>query len=607
VIEDSKQDLYLAIKKDNLISFDKYVQSEHILDLSFGRFPILTLAYLYNSRRIIRKYEDKLLSIRSYTKIDENYEMYSDFKQKAGRCLRLYINQNTISPLEMLAILGQVSRLEKVYPKAMKNSLIIENISSIEMIKLSKEVQASETKISLPKQPLTQATKRHLIGAGAVLAIFMVVFVAFGLVVLHQGIGTQDYPYTVMSAAQFKSALSADKYIVLSEDIEMESLYLDSFSGTIDGNGHSIKLTNQTASIFDTLIGNLSNITIDATISIDTTTTFGVITNNLKGSISDVNIKMSGEIKYIGPNVENTNVYLSLIAAKNEGTISNIIIDSDVTISQDGTTSVVYGGISSYNKGTISSVQASGALTLIELNGTPINYANYGTISNVSNSSTITQEYSSPVRNMLSGSISDENYSTISNCSNTGTFNIKSTSQNGTYIYCGGIVSINLGVINACKNEGDISIHSQYSYYYVGSIVARCEIYAPTGLVETKPEINSCAAKGSISLTNVNTQSCGFIGGVVGHIQGYTSLSKNYSLVDFFQEGELYVGCITGFVGLLEGSGNSMLDNAYLKTSTLEHGIYVTDFWQYRAYDTGDGMFLYYLTEDEIKALEIYW
>ena len=97
-------DLFNAIVEDSIENFSSLIKGNE--SLCFGRFTILSLCYLYSSKKIIKKYSERLLKIKKYNVINEPIKIYKDFKTKAGKCLRLYAGkQNIISVLEILAIL----------------------------------------------------------------------------------------------------------------------------------------------------------------------------------------------------------------------------------------------------------------------------------------------------------------------------------------------------------------------------------------------------------------------------------------------------------------------------------------------------------------------
>ena len=70
------QDLFLAIRKDDREKFDVIITRYQCTDLCFGRFPVLSLCYLFGAKKIIKQYESHLLEVKSYKKVDENILIY---------------------------------------------------------------------------------------------------------------------------------------------------------------------------------------------------------------------------------------------------------------------------------------------------------------------------------------------------------------------------------------------------------------------------------------------------------------------------------------------------------------------------------------------------
>ena len=65
--------LFESIKKDDLKSFSSLMLSKSDLNICFGRFPILSLLYLYGSYQILDKYEKWLLPIHNFNIVEERY------------------------------------------------------------------------------------------------------------------------------------------------------------------------------------------------------------------------------------------------------------------------------------------------------------------------------------------------------------------------------------------------------------------------------------------------------------------------------------------------------------------------------------------------------
>ena len=80
-------------KNRNTAYFYKHFYNEN---LSFGRFPVLSLCILYKANKIIKAHKQILFNrVFKYKIIDEPFEVYKKFRDVAGRSLRLYVNEKT--------------------------------------------------------------------------------------------------------------------------------------------------------------------------------------------------------------------------------------------------------------------------------------------------------------------------------------------------------------------------------------------------------------------------------------------------------------------------------------------------------------------------------
>ena len=130
--QEKLRELFEAIKKDDLKSFCFVMVSNTDLNISFGRFPILSLLYLYESYNILRVYEDRLMPIHNYKIEEEPYEAYKKFKSKARKAVRLYQEDECfVYPAEMLAIVDNRFLRDKNYKKLYKNEEIALKIKKI--------------------------------------------------------------------------------------------------------------------------------------------------------------------------------------------------------------------------------------------------------------------------------------------------------------------------------------------------------------------------------------------------------------------------------------------------------------------------------------------
>ena len=56
-----------AVKQDDLNVFNEFIkEDERLLNICFGRIPLLSMIYLYNAKKIEKKYQEKLIHIEKY-------------------------------------------------------------------------------------------------------------------------------------------------------------------------------------------------------------------------------------------------------------------------------------------------------------------------------------------------------------------------------------------------------------------------------------------------------------------------------------------------------------------------------------------------------------
>ncbi len=596
-------DLFISIKKDDIKAFDKHMAEPHAKEIAFGRFPLLSLCYLYDANKIISKYENELIKINNYIRFEENDEMYSKFKAISHRVLRLYVGENKmVSPLEMLCILGRASRLEKIYNAAPKSALIIENIKMIEQIKTSRAVDVGETRIVMPRQPMNKKTKRALMiaCAASILMIFICVGVIFG--VSNFGIGTDSKPYVVYNAQQLQKAIQTNANVVLGSNIDINAISLDEFSGSLNGNGYTLTLLNQQEPICKDLTGVIKNISIKANLNISVDQDFALLTKNNKGTISDVEVQVLGEITYIGT-ATTTSTYISAVSKENEGSIVNTKVNLDLIVNGNKTSEILFGGLTGNNNGDINNVEVSGKLVLNHVNGASIACENQKSITNAKSALDITQTSDVNNVNLIIGGIANVNAADISNCEYSGNILIENKNELGVYVFAAGINVLNYANIDKCKFSGTIKVDTTYSGNRIGGIVTEMAI-----LQNELPRITNCGVSGDIDINYENTNSFTYAGGILGYTQSSCNVDNCFFIgtIKLPKEGQLML--VGGLVGLWNGY-NTIQNNAYYVGENNLHGIYYlrSYFIGYEALDNVEGLFMGYSSIDDIKALEIYW
>ena len=81
-----EESLLRAIKKDDAKAFGALMEQTQLGGACrLGRFPLLSLMYLYRSRKLISIYEEKFLNAATYKELGEPMEISAKFASKAGK------------------------------------------------------------------------------------------------------------------------------------------------------------------------------------------------------------------------------------------------------------------------------------------------------------------------------------------------------------------------------------------------------------------------------------------------------------------------------------------------------------------------------------------
>ena len=294
------------------------------------------------------------------------------------------------------------------------------------------------------------------------------------------------------------------KYRLVNDlDFQGESMRLNTitFSGELDGNGHSIKnvsgnnleTINRIAMFYtnEGMIKNLNIENINVNIIADEETAYqeGIFARINQGTIE--NCTTSGNIHI--QSAESINFTGGIVGNLYGGAIRNCVNKVNITCS-----SGTVGGITAYRAGgVIENCTNEGNLTGSNVNGICMEYA--GTLSNCINKGKIVAE------NFASGLVT-YNLSSMINCKNYGDI----TSDNGMVA---GIAIYNYETIENCVNEGNLT---------GSNIVA--------GIAGTNGDSNgaegtikNCTSSGAITINTAKQyeQEILYIGGIAGnHILG---------------------------------------------------------------------------------------
>lgn len=550
--------LITAIKQDNLSLFSANCKDK--LNLRFGRFPVLTLCYMYSARKILNKYKKELWQVKDYVAVGEPFECYNKFKDLSGRVLRLYTNEKSVvTPIEILAILHRDSEVKRLYRKYKHTLLdkVKKNLKSIYTI-YAQEPYILSYKIKLKPRKLTRRERLpYKLGISCGLA-FVTIFTAILLTLnFTTGLGTINNPYKIYTTKQLLSAFNSEAHYVLTKDFELNSSTFDTeVKCTLDGNGYTLTLP----SIPDTALitsnkGTIKNLKVvyPAT-SKEIATSLSLFVKNNSGTLSNITIT-SGDLNLNCKKTTVDNIYISGISNNNSGVIDNCSVQFVGNITTSGNGECFVNGIAGENSGTIkntnfttsSTVTAneadiSGIVTTNTLDGKIINCKNYAQITQTSESN----EWSPTVAGIVL-----TNYGNIENSTNLGELNITSYNARENAqgnIFVGGIAANNFGSITKCLNKGNINTTSERIITYAGGIVAYSSYWVDKETAHY-PILNNCGATGVLNVTSNTEKAFVFAGGIGGSFQ-YGDIIDCFSLSEFTTLADEE----KNFLGLLLGS-----------------------------------------------------
>lgn len=294
------------------------------------------------------------------------------------------------------------------------------------------------------------------------------------------------------------------KYDDINEDGKIDSIKAE----LTTGNGFKPIANSEQYSFEGIFKGNDKSIVNVRMVKNGTDNLIGLFGNN-KGTVS--NLKVSGNIT-INANVENVEIYIGMLVAKNKGLIQSCDTEGEINVISNNTSTKV-AGITAENSGkVIDSASGTNIVSdqtkagIIAENNVLENVENSGEITNCTNTGTIQENAGTDF--YTAGVVANNRDGNITNCNNNGEIVGRKV---------GGVVGISTGYIVACQNTGSIKNVAEDSnnLEVAGGIVGTLEI----------AKLENCKNTGTISgITN--------IGGIVGQNRGTIIQCKN--------EGEIF-------------------------------------------------------------------
>lgn len=591
--------LFEAIKNDDINCFDKLVTTNSDLNICFGRFPILSVCYLYNSYRILSKYEKILFSKSSFEIYPEIYEIYLKFKTYAKKSIRLFLNDEIVYPILMLAVIDDRIKIAKYYTNLYKNEKILSKLSKIYKITNCETVTANTVEFVCSNKKTTKKQKIYLsfiaclVCLALIIPIFSMIFVSNVF-----GIGTEAKPIRVKNEIALTNALKNEySYISVEEDIYLTNDFtIEDFSGTINGNNKNFFISeDRVNSLISNFSGNITdvNFVIQAT-NLKISQSMAFFTENLTGKIE--NCTFSGNLNI--EIVSDGEVDFAIFTLNNNGEIFNSTANVSINCENKTSHNAFLTSFAIVNNGEITNCRTknnSYQTTTVDVSGLVIE--NNGTISNCENNLNICQTSADQWHPNTAG-ITIDNTGTIIDVKNYGEIKSISTNENadtGTdnssfVLYSGGIAVNNIGTLNYCENNGNIFGSSVIANNYVAGIACRnLFAYSQNMFYYTITDtgfINNCVNNGKINSvsTGQNLDSItNYIGGITAN--NYTKVENCTNIGEIFANStatQIYAGGIVGgsfYASNLSGNLDIAINNSVSKSDitveTKKNYIYV--------------------------------
>ena len=531
MIFEEAEKLLKIVRTDDVKAFGKMASPELFASV-FGRFPLLSMLYLFSAGRIVKRYLPDILKERPRTRYDRIPEADALFVKKAGKALRHYTNKE-VSPLEMLAVLGKGRVLKKLYAIYPAADRYLNAIHAVYYTRLGEGVVRKGNTLILPKEPLGFLQKKMLRIASIVLAGLFVLTLTVSLAVpLYYGFGTGSSPYLVRNEKDLAAHLTASGAVAaLQKDITLSET-ADTVSAEILGNDKIIRLS---APFADTFTGILRNVTFVLEEGYPAAAVIG--TN--RGKLENVSV-VTADATYDKSSFtgtlseeeevaeENRTHAFSLLTGVNKGIIEGCT--AVVTLDFVGQT----GGNSYFapfvieNHGTVRACRSEGSASSAAVDMAGIVAINHtdGAVLDCGSAMTLTQRTTIEGWNPNVAGIAAENRGTISACANSGAITaiIELTSlgegSKAAGAYASGITNANVGTIVGCTNDGEITAFGDHGYAFAAGIVAQ-NTYTNDG--SKLGSVSGSSGRAKVSATSLTNNA--FAGGIAARNEGRCTIT----------------------------------------------------------------------------------
>ena len=651
---ETRKKLLASVKKDDVKTFGTLLTPE-VLCAVYGRFPLLSLLYLFDAKRVVKRYLAELIKERPRVKVAAFPEAEECFRNRAGKALRHYADE-PVSPLEMLAVLGRGRELKKLYAVYPNAGKYLPAIHRVYFTRLGKGVSATGTKLSLPREPLSYAERKgSLRFAWVCFAAFVSVAAVTIALSVFFGLGNDRVFYKVRSSGALSSALFANETIYLKKDVSLSSS-VESYGRKFEGNDHVVRLS---APLCDRFEGEMFNVTF----LLEEGFVGDAVIGENKGVLHNVRVVAEGLT------IPKGGEYMGLLTAVNMGTIDSCYATMSVRISGDAGGDCYFAPFAGSNAGAIHACRAEGSITAenVDVAGVVGKNEKSGAVTDcvVEASLVETADIKGWTPNVAG--IADHNEGAIDGCIVGGDIRsvlVSPELSEGDRVvsaYAAGLVCVNVGSVKDSTNKAVVTSESTYGAAFAGGVVT-----LNTGLTDDPTALGKvvhCSGLGAVSalchtannscaggIAAVNDVGCSitssrqtaavsaltpdryydFTGGIAGRNVGLIERSFFIGELPDYDEDSL-VGAICGLSYLRGGFFTTytidLSDNAFASSGAHASGGVIAEY-QYR-YLIADRVYTAFLFEhtqgyegyvseilefgarsvtlDELKAMEIYY
>ena len=568
MVESIEEKLLQAIEKDDVKTFNALMKEAPCGEYRLGRFPVLSLLYLYNARGLIFAYEEKFLQISAWEELREPTSASKLFSERAGKCLRLYLNE-IVSPLEMLLILDNTKRLKRAYPLTLPSEAVKERLRAIYSVKYSLGVQFEGNEIILDRRPLSRGEKKKRAIAWTSCALAAVLAVAVPVTIVSLMPKRAEGEVTKLKHIDFgaQTTYTLKDDIVIPDDFSVKKVNcsiiggghkltfgknatLGEFSGTMS----DLTIETSGSPVFSvcTTSAVLSNITVNATADVRTSEGTALVAVTNYGILDGVTLNVSGKISALGGGSDGTeetvfggmvqtNAYSSAnVFSLVYGTIKNCTVNySNFTLGGELAANATFGGIVGVNGGYVQNSCVTGEIKANTFDLAGACYANNHILTRVVNEANLSQTSNDGGWTPIVGGVVIENVGVVEYCENAGAISVTGADA----AISGGIAARTYGEVNYCLARGHISVTAETAF--VGGIFGRSEI-GTDGWNVYFGFADSCISEGKISVT-LGEEEPSYIGGIGGFIDEF-----------MYGDAQCFGGGVTNsiFLGKIEGDAD---------------------------------------------------